>query len=82
MKVISARVGGKGNIECKNKPIFLVDRAPWYKEVLSRRGFKYERKEKRCRILDSFVHSTVQLKKVFSMVMSLSCQPSTAALST
>ena len=28
--------------KCKNKPVFLVDRAPWYKEILSRRGLKYE----------------------------------------
>jgi transposase-like protein len=26
--------------KCKNEPI--VDGAPWYKEVLSRRGLKYE----------------------------------------
>ena len=31
--------------ECKNKPVFLVERAPWYKEVLSRKGLKYKRKE-------------------------------------
>ncbi len=52
MEVISARISRrKGNLECleiimlekcKNKPIFLVDRAPWYKEVLSRRELKYE----------------------------------------
>ncbi len=52
--MISARISrGKGYLvcleiimdvleKCKNKPIFLVDRAPWYKEVLSRRGLKYE----------------------------------------
>ena len=28
--------------KCKNEPVFLVDRAPWYKEILSRRGLKYE----------------------------------------
>ncbi len=27
---------------CKNKPVFLVDRAPWYRKVLSRKGLKYE----------------------------------------
>ena len=54
MEVISAKISkGKGNLECleiildvlekcKNKPIFLVDGAPWYKEVLSRRGLRYE----------------------------------------
>ena len=54
MEVISARISrGKGNLvcleiitdvleKCKNKPIFLVDKALWYKEVLSRRGLKYE----------------------------------------
>ena len=51
MEVIAAKKisKGKGNLECleiimlekcKNKPI--VDRAPWYREVLSRRGLKYE----------------------------------------
>ena len=53
MEVIAAKISkSKGNLECleiildvekcKNKPIFLVDGAPWYKEVLSRRGLKYE----------------------------------------
>ena len=48
MEVIAAKISkSKGNLECleiildvekcKNKPI-----APWYKEVLSRRGLKYE----------------------------------------
>jgi len=32
----------RNNYECKNKPVFLVDEAPWYKELLSRRGLKYE----------------------------------------
>jgi transposase-like protein len=54
LEVIAAKISkGKGNLECleiilnvlekcKNKPIFLVDGAPWYKKVLSRRGLKYE----------------------------------------
>ena len=53
MEIFSAKISkGKGDLECleiildvlekcKNKPIFLVDGAPWYKEVLSRRGLKY-----------------------------------------
>ena len=48
MEVISARISrGKGNLECLEMIMLekcknLVDRAPWYKEVLSRRGLKYE----------------------------------------
>ena len=58
MEIISAKISkGKGNLECleiildvlekcKNEPTSLVDGAPWYKEVLSRRGLKYVIRER------------------------------------
>jgi len=62
MEIISAKIS-KENLECletildvlekcKNKPVFLVDGAPWYKEVLKRIKIRDEskRKEKYCKI--------------------------------
>ncbi len=51
---------------CRNKPVFVVDRAPWYKGVFERLGLDYERETfgRRSKV-ESVFSSYKQRAKVF-----------------
>ncbi len=51
---------------CKNKPIFVVDKAPWYKMVFERMGLQYEHETfgRRSKV-ESVFSSYKQRAKVF-----------------